>query len=196
MWVCNNIKVKLGIIYYKPFLSKLDLEKNNCIVVYKHFIVNIILNKRIIGWKTSFENVFWAKMRSGTIFPAGMYILIHLLQWHIYILSKSVKTISSRENPTWRRTGGKKEGKIVCHTVRSLEQTLVVKGSACQGLTNKWQEMTDFEETPQRDLMLIGARLWMWQPCYHLSFSTGGNSYGENALHPCHFEQTTPPNTR
>ncbi|ROL51327.1 hypothetical protein DPX16_22423 [Anabarilius grahami] len=39
--------------------------------------------------------------------------------------------------------------------------------------------MTDFEETPQRDLMLIGARLWMWQPCYHLS-----------ALKATHMERT------
>lgn len=75
--------------------------------------------------------------------------------------------------------GGQVERKKKCATLCiPLEQTLVVKGLG-RGLTNKWQEMTDVEETPQRDLMLIGARLWMWQPWYHLS-----------ALEATHMERT------
>lgn len=117
-------------------------------------------------------------MLSATIFLAAhVFSNPFNFQQQIYILSKNVKTISSRENPTRRRAGGKRKKKV-CHTVHSIEQTLVVKGLG-QGLTNKWQEMTDVEETPQRDLMLIGARLWMWQPWYHLS-----------ALEATHMERT------
>ncbi len=135
------------------------------------------------------------KMRSGTIFLAAHVFLIRYFEQQIYILSKSVKTISSRENPSRRRAGGKMEGKKkgVPHCAFPWT-TLMVKGSACKGLTSKWQEITDFEETPQRDLMLIGD-CGCGSPAITYLSALEALIWRERFT-SCHFEQTTPLNTR
>ncbi len=127
----------------------------------------------------------------GQYFWQHMYFLIRYFEQQIYILSKSVKTISSRENPSRRRAGGKKG---VPHCAFPWTNTHG-EGVGLQGLDKQMTGNDRFwgNTSARPD---ANRRLWMWQPYYHLSFSTGGNSYGENALHLCHFEQTTPPNTR